>query len=117
MAARGMGNDALEAVVNVDVSSDPAPTPTALAAGRTGGESSTEPLPPPMRVLQRLGGRKEKIRPRDALGALTNDRGFATSAIGKIRVKRFSSYVAVKRDIAERVTQWLDTCRVKGRSV
>jgi ATP-dependent RNA helicase DbpA len=41
---------------------------------------ASEPLRPPMRTLQILGGRKEKIRPGDVLGALTKDLGFAAGA-------------------------------------
>ena len=48
-----------------------------------------------MRTLQIVGGRKEKIRPGDVLGALTKDLGFAASQIGKIDVNAFSTYVAV----------------------
>jgi ATP-independent RNA helicase DbpA len=38
--------------------------------------TSDEPLHPPMATIQILGGRKEKIRPGDVLGALTKDHGF-----------------------------------------
>jgi ATP-independent RNA helicase DbpA len=61
-----------------------------------------EPLRPPMATLQILGGRKEKIRPGDVLGALTKDMGFAGAQIGKINVNEFSTYVAVERGIARR---------------
>jgi ATP-independent RNA helicase DbpA len=76
-----------------------------------------EPLRPPMVTLQILGGRKEKIRPGDVLGALTKDLGFDASAIGKIDVNDFSTYVAVQRDIAERACRGLNDGKVKGRSV
>ena len=70
-----------------------------------------------MRTLQILGGRKEKIRPGDVLGALTKDLGFAGAQIGKINVNDFSTYVAVQRDIAAEVLQRLSAAKVKGRSV
>ena len=58
-----------------------------------------------MHTLQILGGRKEKIRPGDVLGALTKDLGFAGAQIGKINVNEFSTYVAVERGIAPQVLQ------------
>jgi len=76
-----------------------------------------EPLRPPMVTLQILGGRKEKIRPGDVLGALTKDLGLDAAAIGKIDVNDFSTYVAVQRDIAERACRGLNDGKVKGRSV
>jgi superfamily II DNA/RNA helicase len=80
-------------------------------------DTGTEPLRPPMRTLQILGGRKEKIRPGDVLGALTKDLGYAGAMIGKINVNEFSTYVAVKRDIAAQVLQRLSHAKVKGRTV
>ena len=75
------------------------------------------PLQPPMATLQILGGRKEKIRPGDVLGALTKDLGYAGAQIGKINVNEFSTYVAVERSIAHEVLRRLSSAKVKGRSV
>ena len=58
-------------------------------------------LLPPMQTLQILGGRKEKIRAGDVLGALTKDMGFAAAMVGKISVNDFSTFVAVDRSIAQ----------------
>jgi ATP-dependent RNA helicase DbpA len=79
--------------------------------------TSTEPLLPPMRTLQILGGRKEKIRPGDVLGALTKDLGYAAAQIGKINVNEFSTYVAVERGVAAQMQRKLSSAKVKGRSV
>ena len=79
--------------------------------------ASGEPLQPPMQTLQIVGGRKEKIRPGDVLGALTKDLGFAGTQIGKINVNEFSTYVAVERSIATQVLRKLSAGKVKGRSV
>ncbi|MBI5721348.1 MAG: ATP-dependent RNA helicase DbpA [Burkholderiales bacterium] len=76
-----------------------------------------EPLRPPMRTLQIMGGRKEKIRPGDVLGALTKDLGFAGTQVGKINVNEFSTYVAVEAGIAEQAMKRLAGAKVKGRSV
>ena len=79
--------------------------------------ASKELLLPPMATLQILGGRKEKIRAGDVLGALTKDMGFPGSAIGKINVNEFSTYVAVARGIAEEAARALNLGKVKGKSV
>jgi ATP-independent RNA helicase DbpA len=74
------------------------------------------PLHPPMVTLQILGGRKEKIRPGDVLGALTKDLGFEGAQIGKINVNEFSTYVAVERSVADKALRGLNAGKVKGRS-
>jgi ATP-dependent RNA helicase DbpA len=76
-----------------------------------------EPLRAPMQTLQIAGGRKEKIRAGDVLGALTKDMGFEGVQIGKINVNDFSTYVAVAREIAPQVLRRLNAGKVKGRSV
>jgi ATP-dependent RNA helicase DbpA len=76
-----------------------------------------QPLRPPRVTLQILGGRKEKIRPGDVLGALTKDMGFAGAQIGKINVNEFSTYVAVDHDIAAKALKGLNAGKVKGKSV
>jgi ATP-dependent RNA helicase DbpA len=70
-----------------------------------------------MRTLHILGGRKEKIRPGDVLGALTKDMGFAGAQIGKIVVNEFATYVAVESGIAQEACSRLLAGKVKGRSV
>jgi ATP-independent RNA helicase DbpA len=74
-------------------------------------------LQPPMATLQILGGRKEKIRPGDVLGALTGDAGFEGSQIGKINVTDMVTYVAVSRDIADKAVNRLSAGKVKGKKV
>ena len=75
------------------------------------------PLLAPMVTLQILGGRKEKIRPGDVMGALTGTAGFAAAQIGKINVNEFSTYVAVARDIADVALRALNAGTVKGKRV
>ncbi len=74
-------------------------------------------LRPPMVTLQILGGRKEKIRRGDVLGALTKEIGLEGSAIGKIDINDFSTYVAVRTDVADQALRGLNAGKVKGRSV
>jgi ATP-independent RNA helicase DbpA len=79
--------------------------------------TSTEPLRPPMLTLQITGGRKEKIRAGDVLGALTGDAGYTREQIGKINVNEYSTYVAVDRRIAQEAERKLNAGKVKGKSV
>ncbi len=82
--------------------------------------ASTQPLLAPMVTLQILGGRKEKIRAGDVLGALTSAEGgpaYTREQIGKIQVTEFCTFVAVARDIAQAACAKLNAGRVKGKSV
>ena len=79
--------------------------------------SGKGPLQPPMVTLQILGGRKEKIRPGDVLGALTADAGYAREQIGKINVTEFTTFVAVQRDIALEAMHKLNAGKIKGKGV
>jgi ATP-dependent RNA helicase DbpA len=78
------------------------------------------PLLPPMVTLQILGGRKEKIRPGDVLGALTGADGgvaYTREQIGKISVTEFCTFVAVTRDVAHAACAKLNAGKIKGKSV
>ena len=75
------------------------------------------PLVPPMVTLHIQGGRKEKIRPGDVLGALTADLGYTREQVGKINVNEWSTYVAVNRDIAQQAASRLNAGRIKGKGV
>ena len=79
--------------------------------------ASPEPLRPPMATLYIQGGRKEKIRPGDVLGALTADLGYTREQVGKINVNEWSTYVAVDRTIAAQVASRLSHTKVKGKAV
>jgi ATP-independent RNA helicase DbpA len=82
--------------------------------------ASTQPLLPPMRTLQILGGRKEKIRPGDVLGALTSTEGgqaYTREQIGKIQVTEFCTFVAVERALADAACNKLNQGRIKGKAV
>ena len=79
--------------------------------------SSEKPLLPPMATLQILGGRKEKIRAGDVLGALTGEAGYAKEQVGKINVTEMSTYVAVERGIAREAVRRLSHGKIKGKKV
>lgn len=61
------------------------------------------------------GGKKDKLRPGDILGALTKDVGIAGSLIGKIDIFDFVTYVAVDKTVANRVVAHLQEGKLKGR--
>ena len=75
------------------------------------------PLLPPMMTIQIIGGRKEKIRAGDVMGAMCADFGYPRDLVGKISVNDFSTYVAVDRSIALAACDKLNNGRVKGKSV
>ena len=61
------------------------------------------------------GGRKEKVRPGDILGALTGEAGIAGSSVGKITVTDYSAYVAITREEADKALGRLLNGKIKGR--
>jgi ATP-independent RNA helicase DbpA len=62
------------------------------------------------------GGRKDKVRPGDILGALTGEAGgLAGADIGKIEIQDRLSYVAVSRGVVRHAVQQLNAGRIKGR--
>jgi ATP-independent RNA helicase DbpA len=99
-----------------------------------GYEIETETLPsseilnnpikkPMMSTLQLDGGKKQKIRPGDILGALTSksnitgEQEIQGSQVGKIQVFDIKAYVAVHRSITNVAIQKLNEGKLKGRSV
>ena len=79
--------------------------------------ASGGPLRAPMLTLHITGGRKEKIRAGDVLGALTGEAGYAKEQVGKINVNEFSTYVAMARGVAHDAARKLSAGRIKGKSV
>ena len=62
------------------------------------------------------GGRKDKVRPGDLLGALTGEAGrLDGTQIGKIEIHDTFSYVAIPKELATTVVQRLRDGRIKGR--
>ena len=69
-----------------------------------------------MLTLQIDGGKKQKVRPGDILGALTGKGGIAGSEVGKISIFNNWAYVAVKRDVSQSALTKLGQGQLKGRS-
>ncbi|MET0505010.1 MAG: ATP-dependent RNA helicase DbpA [Luteibacter sp.] len=70
----------------------------------------------PMKTLVIDGGRKDKMRPGDILGALTGDAGLDGKDIGKIDVFATRAYVAIRRDLANKALEKLRVGKIKGRT-
>ncbi len=77
----------------------------------------SSPRPPPMATLLILGGRKDKIRPGDVLGALSGEAGLTREHVGKITVTDQNTYAAVAREIAGDAARRLAAGKLKGRTV
>ncbi len=75
-----------------------------------------KPMQPLMTTLQIDGGKRQKIRPGDILGALTGDDGIAGKQVGKIAIFNNFAYVAVSRSAAKSALKKLGQGKLKGRS-
>lgn len=94
---------------------DPSSQGSSGSSGSSGFKG--RPNPAPMVTLQIVGGRKEKIRAGDILGALTGEAGFNKDQVGKINVNEFSTYVAVNAEIGKEAVKRLSEGKIKGKSV
>lgn len=74
------------------------------------------PLHAPMVTLCIMGGKKDKLRPGDLLGALTGEVGLAKDQVGKINVFEFMTYVALDRKVADQAYARLSSGNIKGRN-
>lgn len=72
-------------------------------------------LSPPMVTLCINGGRRNKVRAGDILGALTSNTNLSGKQIGKIDIADNLAYVAVERPIAKQALKILSEGKIKGR--
>lgn len=71
---------------------------------------------PRMETILISGGRKDKIRKGDILGALTGEAvGLSSKDIGKIEIQEKLSYVAVSQDVISDAVSCLNAGRIKGK--
>ncbi len=61
------------------------------------------------------GGKKDKVRAGDLLGALTGDAGLKGSSIGKIDIYDRQSYVAIERVLIKEAHAQLSKGKIKGK--
>lgn len=76
----------------------------------------TSPMQATMSTLLIDGGKKQKLRPGDILGALTSKNGIAGKQVGKIQIFDQWSYVAVKRNVVNTALNKLNKGKLKGRT-
>jgi len=72
-------------------------------------------LSPPMVTLYINGGRKNKVRAGDILGALTANTNLPGKQIGKIDISDYHAHVAVERPVAKQALKILAEGKIKGR--
>ncbi len=75
-----------------------------------------KPCYPPMRTLEISGGKKQKLRAGDIVGALTANKGIAFDHIGKIQVNDFNVYVAITHPFAKAALALIVEGKLKGRN-
>ena len=80
-----------------------------------GQGTNHKPLVADMVTLKVDGGRQDKLRPGDLLGALTGDAGLPATAVGKIDIYPRRSYVAVARATVAQALGALSVGKIKGR--
>ncbi len=68
-----------------------------------------------MATLQIDGGKKQKVRRGDILGALTAPGGLQGSEVGKIHLQDMRTYVAVRRPQARTALDLINKGKLKGR--
>jgi ATP-independent RNA helicase DbpA len=79
-------------------------------------QDNKKSIPEPAMVTLNIdGGKKDKLRPADIIGALTKDAGLPFEKIGKIDMFDFTAYVAVDQSIARAALQQLSDGKLKGR--
>ncbi len=97
-------------VARIDEYMDIAITPSTLP------EKPVErPFYPRMQTIQILGGKKQKVRAGDILGALTKQAGIDGKKIGKITIMPMVAYVAVEQNVVKRALKQLQDGKMKGR--
>jgi len=73
-------------------------------------------LVPPNVTLVLEGGKKDKMRPGDILGALTGEAGIEGKYVGKIDIYDRQSYVAIERSYFKKAYSYLKNGKIKGRT-
>ena len=74
------------------------------------------PLLPPMVTLEIGGGKRDKLRPGDILGALTGEGGVDGKQVGKIVVFEFCTFVALDRQVAQEAMNRLAKVKIKAKN-
>ena len=92
---------------NLTVDIQPLPPAKVLAAGT---------YKPAMKTLQIDGGKKQKVRAGDILGALTGKDGIDGKQVGKIQIMDNWAFVAVSAKVAKDALSKIANGKLKGRT-
>ncbi len=74
------------------------------------------PGEPQMATILIDGGKKQKVRPGDILGALTGKNGITGKQVGKIHIFDNNAFVAINQDVIKPALKKLTEGKLKGRS-
>lgn len=99
--------DRLENYLGKTISTEELPSKSLLA------EAPASPL---MITVQIDGGKKQKLRPGDILGALTGEHGIEGKQVGKINIFDNHAYVAIDRNAVSAALKKLNAGKLKGRT-
>ena len=76
---------------------------------------SQTPLKARMSTLRIEGGKKQKLRPGDLVGALTKTGELSGQQLGDIKIFSQWAYIAVERELAKIALQTISEGRIKGK--
>jgi len=97
----------LESFLNIEVTPQALPDNSVL---------DNDVVQPTMATLQIDGGKKQKVRAGDILGALTSQGGIAGSDVGKIQIADSWAYVAVAANKSRIALSKISDGKIKGRN-
>jgi ATP-independent RNA helicase DbpA len=72
-------------------------------------------LLPPMKTLFISGGKKDKLRPGDVVGAIVNNSDASFEDVGDITIMNINTYVAIKNDKIDAVIESLKNIKIKNK--
>ena len=79
-------------------------------------ESKQYLVKPPMMTIYISGGKKQKLRPGDILGALVKEAGLEPSDVGDISILPIVTYVAIAKEKAQQAVDRLSRGKIKNRN-
>lgn len=77
--------------------------------------SETYSLVPPMKTIYISGGKKDKLRPGDIVGALIGECKLKSEDIGDINIQPSFTFIAIKKGLAQKAIDGLSSGRIKKK--
>jgi len=71
---------------------------------------------PPMQTLFISGGKKDKLRPGDVVGAIVKNSDASFDDVGDITIMNINTYVAIKSEKIDSVLESLKTMKIKNKN-